>query len=140
MTIMTIKYRIDVEYFADVCEGRGSNWNTGVGYYNTYEEVLEEAKAYKKGMALTGNWNIVKRTIDEESFTVEDVLVKSFNWWKEVGAIKYADEEIARLREKIAKLEDSKKRVRSATGLVKKDSEIIHCLAEIERLKAYYIV
>lgn len=140
MTNMTIKYRIDVEYFADVCEGRGSDWRTGTEYHSTYEDALEKAETYKKGMALTGNWKIVKRTIDEVAFMVEDITVKEFNWWKEIGAIEYANREIARLRDKITKLEESKKRVRSATGLVKKDSEIIHCLAEIERLKAYYII
>lgn len=126
-------YKVEANYYTDVMEGRGSEWKQVNGYKATMEEAEAIAQTIKEGYANNGDWRIVERTIDEETFTVIDTVVKHFDYWKEIGRKEWAEENIKHIEEKIAKEEESKKRAKTETGIEKKERKIAEYKKEKER-------
>ena len=78
-------YRVEERVYTD-CEGKYSDWEKGYGYVATIEEAKAIAATIKRTSNWdTGDWRIIARTMDEEAFTVEDIIVENYDWWKEVG-------------------------------------------------------
>lgn len=126
-------YKVEANYYTDVMEGRGSEWKQVEGYKSTVEEAEAIAQTIKEGYANNGDWRIVERTIDEETFTVIDTIVKHFDYWKEIGRKEWAEESIKRIEEKIAKEEEGKKRAKTEAGKEKKERKIAEYKEEKER-------
>ena len=126
-------YRVEANYYTDVMEGRGSEWKQVDGYKATMEEAEAIAQTIKRGYANNGDWRIVERTIDEETFNVIDTVVKHFDYWKEIGKREWAEESIKHIEEKIAKEEEGKKRAKTEAGKEKKERKIAEYKKEKER-------
>ena len=126
-------YRIEANYYTDVMEGRGSEWKQVEGYKATMEEAEAIAQTVKRGYANNGDWRIVERAIDEETFAVTDTVVKAFDYWQEVGKKVWAEESIKNLEEKIAKEEEGKKRAKTEAGKEKIERKIAENKKEKER-------
>lgn len=79
---MKTMFRVDTKIYTD-CEGKYTGWANGKTYYATAEEAEENAKNIKAGYVNEGSWKIVKKTIDENTFTVEEETVKEYkyDWW-----------------------------------------------------------
>lgn len=122
---MTTKYRVEERVYTD-CEGKYSDWATkSNGYVDTVEEAETIAATIKKNSGWdTGDWRIVARTLNEETFTVEESIVESFNWWEAVGHRENAKKNVERYTRIIAELEASKARCKTANGIARKEKEI----------------
>lgn len=127
-------YKVEANCYTNAMEGRGNEWEQVEGYKATIEEAEAIAQTIKKGYANNGDWRIVERTIDEETFSVIDTVVKHFDYWKEIGRKAWAEESIKHIEEKIAKEEESKKRAKTEAGKERKERKI----AEYEKEKERY--
>lgn len=120
---MKTMYRVEANRYTD-CEGRHTNWEQMNGYVATIEEAKAMAKNITKSYVNTGDWRVVARTMDEETFTVVDEVVESFDYYKEVYRYEQAKKMVAIYAEKIAEIEASKKRCRTEKGIERKENEI----------------
>lgn len=122
---MKTMYRVEERVYTD-CEGKYSDWATkSNGYVATVEEAEAIAATVKKENGWdTGDWRIVARTINEETFTVEESIVESFSWWEEIGCYEHAKKNVERYTKAIAELEASKARCKTANGIARKEKEI----------------
>ena len=125
--------KVEANYYTNVMEGRGSEWKQVEDYKSTMEEAEAVAQSIKRGYANNGDWRIVERAIDEETFTVTDTVVKHFDYWKEIGKKEWTEESIKHIEEKIAKEEEGKKRAKTEAGKEKKERKIAEYKKEKER-------
>lgn len=118
-----------VRYFVKTAtndiSGYGFNWNLEATT-DTIEEALKEVEKrnLKRGPEgwYTGNYRIVKKTIDEEAFTVTEEVVIEYDWWEEVGYKKSLMRSIECCKEEIEK--EKARKVRSENGEKKRQKAI----------------
>lgn len=79
---MKTKFRVDAKIYID-CEGKYTGWAESKTYYETIEEARANAENIKPGYVNEGSWKIVKRTINENTFAVEEETVEEhkYDWW-----------------------------------------------------------
>lgn len=78
---MTTKYFLRRDVAID-CEGRNYLWSSD----KTYVDTLEEAKRMGEKIKLdwcTRNWQVIEKTIDEDTFFVDEKMV--YDNYKETG-------------------------------------------------------
>ena len=119
------------------CEGRNSEW-TERAKCETIENAREVVKTFGKpedcGM-YTGDWKITAKTMDEESFSITENMVESFDWWKEVGQREHAERMIKAYTKDMEMIENSKKNCKTEKGIERKNKEIERYKTIIERYK-----
>lgn len=129
---MKTMYKVEERVYTD-CEGKYTDWQ-GYGYVATIEEAKAIATTIKKTSNWdTGDWRIIARTMDEEAFAVEDIIVENYDWWKEVGRYDNARKNVEYHTKAIAKLEADKARCTTANGVARKDKDIAYHRAELAR-------
>ena len=132
---MKTMYIIKKKTYTD-CEGRYSRWETVKGLFDTAKEAEKTARdTITPGFTSTGDWKVVARTIDENTFTVTEKTIKTFIWWEEVGKFEDAKRTIKDFTEKINNIEASKKRCRTEKGIALKQKEIDQYAEWIKRAK-----
>ena len=121
---MRTMYRVETRVYTD-CECRYSEWTQVQGYVDTEAEAQAIADTVKRTDAWhTGDWCIIARTMDEQTFTVVDNTVASFDYYKEVQRYIYAEEQVERYTKHIEEVEASKVRCKTERGIERKDKEI----------------
>ena len=69
----------------------GYDWNSPdnvhdlTAYVETLEEAMEAGKTVKHDCFVTGDWWVVKETMDEATFTHTTETVYRYNWYDAVG-------------------------------------------------------
>ena len=81
-------YRIDIHNYTDLTMGCGEKWEEGKVYYNTIEEAEANHKI-KKNYVSNGSYKVIARTMDEESFTVTDTMVKYFEFTPRLSGVNF---------------------------------------------------
>ncbi len=108
-------------------DGRYTRFIDKGNFENTVEQAKENIKDVKRDYTTTGTWQIVEKTIDEETFTVKEKVVEKFDYWTEVRRFEVAKRDIEILTEK---LEEAKKhltrcKAEKAIATAKKEIEWI---------------
>jgi len=73
----------------------GYDWNSPddthdlTAYVETLEEAMEAGKTVKHDCFVTGDWWVVKETMDEATFTHTHEVVYRYNWYNAVGHRKH---------------------------------------------------
>lgn len=135
---MRTMFRAERETYMDM-EGRSAGYVAVGEYKNTADEAEALVKNTEKKFPITGSYRVIAVTMDEKTFTYTEETVLNYNYEKEVGRWKRADEAIAIFTASIARVEASKKRVRTESGMAKKNAEIATLqgyIAEWEQRKA----
>ncbi len=83
----------------------------------------ERAKEIVPSISHTGNWTIVAKTMDEETFVITKKIIEYYDWDEEHRGESYM-KDIERIKWAIAETEKSKKRCRSESGIARKSKEI----------------
>ena len=105
------------------------------GRYNGNCEVkqlfdsFEDAQTYAnehiiRNFNYSGDYTIIKRTIDEVHFSVTDKIVKEFSYFKEVGRFTLAEDLKAYYKRELDKELENRKKCRTDEGRARKDKRI----------------
>ena len=118
---MTTKFIVKVGFYTDVNYGYGNNWVAIEEKFNT----IEAAKKYcadnaEKTMTKSGDMIIVKKTIDEATFTVEEETVFTYDYFHAVEILK----PIKALADNIAECEAKISRAKSAKTISRLTKEV----------------
>lgn len=132
---MRIMYRIENQVYAD-CEGKYTKYEPFTRCQSTLEEAKEIAKNIQRTQRATGSYQIVEVTMDEATFTYTEKVVFYYDWWNEVGRKIHAKEQIVWCQNRIVEIEVSKIRVRTESGMAKKNEEIAYWQKRIAQLEA----
>ena len=119
---MKTMFKVEERVYTD-CEGRNSEWTVSNQYVATIEEAQAIADEIKADMVHSGDYKIIATTIDEETFSVTDEVVKEFDMFK-ATAKERAKERIAGYQKKIEEIEASKKNCKTEKGIARKNKEI----------------
>ncbi len=115
---MTTKYLVNKGTYTNI-------YGTAVEYitdkiFDTEEEAIAYGKATVENAVMTnGNFKVVRKTIDEATFTVEEKEVYFFDYYIEVKI----EEEIETLRNKKVKTEKQREKVEKEIAELKKIRE-----------------
>lgn len=132
---MKTMYKAEIEQYTDM-EGRYTGYVMSGTYQSTLDEALALVSNHKKSNYSTGNYRIVAVTMDEATFTYTAETVVQYNYYKEVGRWIEADKMIAHHQNQIDEIEASKCRVRTETGMAKKNKEIAYHADRIAEYEA----
>lgn len=132
---MKTMYKAEIEQYTDM-EGRYTGYVMRGAYQPTLDEALALVANHKESSYSTGNYRIVAVTIDEATFTRTVEIIIQYNYYKEVGRWIEADEMIIYHQKQIDEIEASKCRVRTETGMAKKNKEIAYHLDRIAEYEA----
>jgi hypothetical protein len=129
---MKTMFRAEVETFKD-CEGRYTEW-TNKGMFETPEEAEKAVCGVTLGYATSGDYRVVKVTMDETTFTITEEVVKHYDYHKEVTRWAWANRDLARAEEELAKA--NKTNPKTEIGMARKEKAIAKWTAEVEKIKA----
>lgn len=120
---MASKFIISVDVMN--CEGRYNGSCEVKQLFNTFEEAQNYANEHiTRNFSYSGDYTIIKRTMDEEQFSVTDEVVKEFSYFKEVGRFALAEDLKEYYKRELAKELENKKRCRTDEGRARKDKRI----------------
>ncbi len=126
---MKTMYRLEEErWIESPLNGGRTEWKAVTEWLFTCAEA--EAKT-KQNVT----WRIIARTIDEKAFTVEDKIVKNFDYGLQVVFRLTVEERIANCRAELEKLERSRERTKSEARAKTLDRQIIGFKKSIEENK-----
>lgn len=117
----------------------GYDWtdvdNHEMDFVPTLEEAMEMGKTIKHegGWGNTGDWNITKHTMDEETFTYKVEVVYYYDWYEEVGQFEYYAEMVERHTKELEKAKAMKPKTEK--GEQRKQKKIAEELKAIEEYK-----
>ena len=86
-------------------DGRYTRFVNKGNFENTVEQARENVKDVKRNYTTTGTWRIVEKMIDEATFTVEEKVVETFDYWTEVRRFEVAERDIKILTNKLEEAE-----------------------------------
>jgi hypothetical protein len=130
--IMRTMFRAEIETYKD-CEGRHTEW-TAKGLFETTEDAVKAVCGTTHGYVTSGDYRIVKVTMDEATFTItEDVIIR-YDYYDEVTRWEWAKKDLARAEEELAKA--NKMKPKTETGMAKKEKAVAKWTAEIEKINA----
>ena len=134
---MTTKYIAQLRVYTD-CEGYHSKF-TGNKIVDTLDEAIVIAESFPKyhehsGFD-TGDWRIIKKTMDEATFSITEEIVKEYNGSKIEGQKVAYKAELRYYEMMLA--ETLKKRPRTEKGHIKKAEDIKKFTEEIAICKKY---
>ena len=110
-------------------EGRNEKW-ANKGLFNTAEEAENAVKGAENRGFTTGDYRVMKCTMDEATFTLTEEEVIRFNHWKEIGRYENAEKVIKYLTEELEKAKA--KKPRTEIGEINKAKEIAKWEARID--------
>ena len=127
---MRTMFRADVEIYKD-CEGRHTDWENR-GMFETPEDAEKAVCSVTHGYCTSGDYRIVKVTMDETTFTVTEEVVKRYDYFDEVTRWAWANRDLARAEEELAKA--NKVNPKTETGMARKEKAVAKWTAEIEKI------
>ena len=86
-------------------DGRYTKFVDKGNFENTVEQAKENVKDVKRGYTTTGTWRIVEKMIDEATFTVEEKVVETFDYWMEIRRFEIAERDIEIMTNKLEEAE-----------------------------------
>jgi hypothetical protein len=125
-------YRADVEIYKD-CEGRDTDWEKR-GFYETTEEAVKAVCGVTRGYTTSGDYRIVAVTMDEATFTITENVIIRYDYYKEVTRWAWANKDLARAEEELAKA--NKMKPKTETGAARKEKAVAKWTAEVEKINA----
>lgn len=117
----------------------GYDWtdvdNYEMDFVPTLEEAMEMGKTIKHegGWGNTGDWNITKHTMDEETFTYKVEVVYYYDWYEEVGQFEHYAEMVEYHTKELEKARAMKPKTEN--GEQRKQKKIAEELKVIEEYK-----
>ena len=128
---MTTKFITMEARYTNITMGYGCEW-VAVAKFDTIDEAIEYGFAnVKRAMRTSGDFKVVEKTIDEETFEITEKDVARFDYFDgvvEPAKIEKKEEEIAELEKKVA-------RARTENGKAKAEKKIAEIRKEIEAIE-----
>ena len=128
---MTTKFITMEARYTNITMGYGCEW-VAVAKFDTVEEAIEYGFTnVKRGMATSGNFKVVEKTMNEETFEITEKDVAKFDYF--YGVVRPARAE--KIKEEIAELEKKVARARTENGKAKAEKKIAELREEIEEIE-----
>lgn len=108
--------------------------------FDSFEDAQTYANEYiTRNFNYSGDYTIIKRTIDEVQFSVTDEVVKEFSYFKEVGRFTLAEKFKAYYKRELDKELENRKKCRTDEGRARKDKRIdklVECIVKQDEILA----
>ena len=117
--------------YTNITMGYGCEW-VEIAKFDTAEEAIEYGFAnVKRAMRTSGDFKVVEKTMDEETFEITEKDVARFDYYD--GVIEPA--KIEQKEKEIAELEKTVARARTENGRAKAEKKIAEIREEIEAIE-----